>query len=331
MKREASFCVPAGNPSETVLAFLARRFTYHSHEVWQARVAEGRVQVNGQVARSEGPLAPGDRIEYDSHDLPEPPVATGYAVRFEDADLLVVDKPGNLPCHPAGAYFNHTLWALLKSRHGLESPAFVNRLDRETSGLVVVAKNAETARSCQSEFAGRRVGKRYQVLVEGVFPEVWEARGVMRADPAGPVRKRRLFVEGGTAGEAGSDWAETSFRRLAAGGGISLVEAAPATGRLHQIRATLWAGGFPVVGDKLYGVDPELFLRFCKGALTDADAAALRLNRQALHAGWLRMRHPRTREWLELEAPLPGDMAALVLLFRLSLTKPGAILHNDGL
>jgi 23S rRNA pseudouridine955/2504/2580 synthase/23S rRNA pseudouridine1911/1915/1917 synthase len=133
----------------------------------------------------------------------------------------------------------------------------------------------------------------------------------MKADPASPVGKRRLFVEGVPVEEAGSDWAETRFRRLAEGNGISLVEAVPATGRLHQIRATLHACGYPVIGDKLYGVDPDLFLRFRSGALTGADRTALRLNRQALHAARLRMRHPRTRQWLDVEAPMPGDMAAL--------------------
>jgi 23S rRNA pseudouridine955/2504/2580 synthase/23S rRNA pseudouridine1911/1915/1917 synthase len=303
--------VPPGGPAESLLEFLVRRFTYHTRDAWQSRLADGRVQVNGLPARTDVPLGSGDRLDYDIGDLPEPPVDIRYAVLFEDADILIADKPGNLPCHPSGAYFNHTLWALLKSRAGLENPAFVNRLDRETSGLVVVAKNTAAAKACGAEFAGRRVEKNYLVLVEGLFPDTREARGAMRENPAESVRKRRLFVEGVTPDEAGSDWAETRFRRLATGGGISLVEAAPSTGRLHQIRATLHACGYPVVGDKLYGVDPELFLRFRKGELTGADRAALRLDRQALHAVRLRMRHPRTHEWLEWEAPLPGDMADL--------------------
>lgn len=311
MKRKASFRLPPGTLPENLLDFLVRRFTYHTRATWQARLAEGRVRVNDRAGLESDFLGPGDVVEYVMHDLPEPPVETAFGVVYEDDELLVADKPGNLPCHPGGAYFNNTLWALLKSR-GLAELFLVNRLDRETSGLVVVAKNAEAARACRSEFAGRSVEKRYGVLVENLFPESWEARGAMREDSAGPVRKRRLFVEGVPLEEAGAEWAETRFRRLAAGGGLSYVEAAPSTGRLHQIRATLWAGGFPVVGDKLYGRDPELFLRFFEGALTEADRAVLRLERQALHAAGLRMRHPRTREWLEWEAPLPADMKDLI-------------------
>ncbi len=311
MKREASFLVPREEAEGTVLDFLVRRFTYHNRDAWQLRLTEGRMRINGRLVREDAPVSSGDRLDYDIHDLPEPPVETGYTVTYEDADLLVVDKPGNLPCHPAGAYFNHTLWALLKERHGLEEPAFVNRLDRETSGLVVVAKNAATADICRAAFAGRRVEKIYLALVEGRFPDTREARGAMREDPVGPVRKRRLFVEGVSPEEAGRDWAETRFRRLAASGGISLVEAAPVTGRLHQIRASLHGCGYPVVGDKLYGVDPNAFLRFCRDELTMADRALLRLGRQALHAARLRMRHPVTRNWMDWKAPLAADMAAL--------------------
>jgi RluA family pseudouridine synthase len=312
MKRKASVRIPLGSLTENVLDFLVRRFTYHDRSAWQARLSGGRVRVNDRVAREADLLGAGDVVEYAMDDLPEPPVQTGFGVVFEDDDLLVVDKPGNLPCHPGGAYFNNTLWALLKSRHGLAAPLLVNRLDRETSGLTVIAKTAEAARLCRDEFAGRSVEKRYWVLVEGLFPEAREARGAMRPDAAGPVRKRRLFVEGVSPLEAGAEWAETLFRRRGSGGGLSWVEAVPSTGRLHQIRATLCAGGFPVVGDKLYGRDPELFLRFFQGVLTEADHAVLRLPRQALHAAGLRMRHPRTREWLEWEAPLPADMRELI-------------------
>lgn len=319
MKREASFRLPAGAPPEHLLDFLTRRFTYHSRDTWQFRIADERVRVNGRPAREDVLLGPGDRVEYEIGDLPEPPVDTDVTIVLDDDDLLVVNKPGNLPCHPGGAYFNHTLWAILKERFRLREPALVNRLDRETSGLVVAAKNPAAAKACRAQFADRRVTKRYLALVEGSFPDTRDARGAMRDDPAGPVRKRRLFVEGVTPMDAAGEWAGTRFRRLAAGGGISLVEAVPATGRLHQIRATLLAIGFPLVGDKLYGTDPERFLRFCKGALTDADRAALRMDRQALHAAYLRFRLPRTQAWLEVEAPLPADMNRAVHTYGLLL------------
>jgi 23S rRNA pseudouridine955/2504/2580 synthase/23S rRNA pseudouridine1911/1915/1917 synthase len=311
MKRKNQFRIPPGSPPEPLLDFLSRRFTYLSREMWGATIGRHCVKVNEQLQVESYVLAPGDLVETELGGRLEPPVEDRFDCVFEDEDILVVDKPGNLPCHPGGAYFNHTLWAVLKAKRHLERPVLVNRLDRETSGLVVVAKTAPMARICHAEFADRHVDKVYLALVEGLFPDERRATGAMREDEGGPVRKRRLFVEGVPPAEAGGEWADTRFRRLASGGGISLVEAIPSTGRLHQIRATLHACGFPVVGDKLYGLDPELFLRFCQGGLTEADRARLRMDRQALHASRLRLRHPRTRAWLELEAPRPGDMRAL--------------------
>ena len=106
---------------------------------------------------------------------------------------------------------------------------------------------------------------------------------------------------------AGEQSAETRFRFLSSDGVISLLEAEPITGRPHQIRATLKAMGYPVVGDKLYGVDESIYARMGEDAMTDGDWAALRMKRQALHARCLAFRHPVTREELSFEAPLPSD------------------------
>jgi 23S rRNA pseudouridine955/2504/2580 synthase/23S rRNA pseudouridine1911/1915/1917 synthase len=300
MKRRNQFKIPPGAAPEALLDFLSRRFTYLSRETWDETIRRGRVSVNGQAADSARVLAAGDVVESELEGREEPPVDERFGVVFEDDDLLVADKPGNLPCHPSGSYFNHTLWALLKARRRIESPVMVNRLDRETSGLVVVAKNVRAAKLCQAEFAGRRVDKVYLALVEGLFPDERRASGAMRESDSGVIRKRRVFVEGVPPAESGGDWADTRFRRLWEGGGVSLVEVLPSTGRLHQIRATLLACGFPVVGDKV------------RGALTEADRARLRMDRQALHAARLRLRHPRTQKWLDLEAPLPADIKAVL-------------------
>jgi 23S rRNA pseudouridine955/2504/2580 synthase/23S rRNA pseudouridine1911/1915/1917 synthase len=312
MKRRNQFRIPPGSAPESLLDFLARRFTYLSRLAWEETIQRERVRVNEKPGNPAALLEAGDLVETELEGRDEPPVDETAGVVFEDDDILVVNKSGNLPCHPGGAYFNHTLWAVLKKRFRLEAPALVNRLDRETSGLVVVAKNARVGRLLSAEFSGRRAEKIYLAIVEGEFPEEVRACGAMREEQGGAIRKRRLFVEGVPPAEAGAEWSDTRFRRLATGGGISLVEAIPATGRLHQIRATLLACGFPVVGDKMYGVDPELFLRFCRGALTAEDRARLRMDRQAVHASRLRLRHSRAGTTLNLEAPLPEDMKVLM-------------------
>ena len=308
--------MPAGQPEVVLLDFLSSRFTYHTREQWQERIAEQRVLVNDVPATVHRVLAGGDAVEFIAHDIVEPPVSFDVRIVFEDYDVMVVDKPANLPCHPAGRYFNHTLWAFLKTRHCLESPILVNRLDRETSGLVLLAKHTKAEAKCRTQFAQRRVVKRYIVLVEGGFPESLQARGWMMPDPASGVHKRRRFKpephRQGAESEPFSEWAETDFRLLSRVNGVSEVEAILHTGRLHQIRATLSSLGYPVVGDKLYGPDPMMFVRFCTDALSDEDRRRLRMGRQALHAMDLEFQHPATEAVMHFESPLPADMAAVL-------------------
>jgi len=314
MKRRIQHRMPPGQPEVALLDFLGARFTYHTRDQWQGRIDEQRVLVNGAPAQAGRLLAAGDEVEFIAHDIPEPPVSFEIRVLREDYDIMVINKPANLPCHPAGRYFNHTLWAYLKTRHCLESPSLVNRLDRETSGLVLVAKHAKAEAKCRAQFAQRRVVKRYVVLVEGLFPETLRARGWLTPDPGSGVHKRRRFTsaEPDSAIPESAEWAETGFRFLRFVNGVSEVEAVLHTGRLHQIRATLSSLGYPVVGDKLYGPDPMMFVRFCTDALTEEDRLRLRMARQALHAAELEFEHPATGERVQAVAPLPPDMAAIL-------------------
>jgi 23S rRNA pseudouridine955/2504/2580 synthase/23S rRNA pseudouridine1911/1915/1917 synthase len=322
MKRRIKITLPPGQKEVALLDFLASRFTYHTRDQWNERIAEQRVLVDDTPAAADRLLLAGETVEFIAQDVAEPPVCFDIAVVFEDYDLMVINKPANLPCHPAGRYFNHTLWAFLKTRHCLEAPILVNRLDRETSGLLVVAKHPGVEAKCRAQFARRQVVKRYIVLVEGLFPDSLQARGWMRPDPESGVHKRRRFEPSALTPEPrtlpppdappGAEWAETDFRRLNHVNGVSEVEAVLHTGRLHQIRATLHSLGFPVVGDKLYGPDPMMFVRFCTDSLTAEDRRRLRMDRQALHAMELEFRHPGTDQLMHFEAPLPPDMAAIL-------------------
>lgn len=300
-----------------MLDYLASRFTYHPRDEWQSHILAERVLVNARPAPWDCRLMAGDRVEYIAQDRPEPPVNFDVGIIYQDHEILVVNKPANLPCHPAGRYFNHTLWAWLKTRQGITSPALVNRLDRETSGLLLVAKTPGAESRCRVQFLKRSVVKRYVVLVEGLFPGTLSAKGWMRPDPDSGVHKRRRFERvvsvdtfpSPPESVAGREWAETDFTRLRVSNGLSVVEAVLHTGRLHQIRATLSSLGFPVVGDKIYGPDPMIFVRFCTDTMMEEDWQRLRMPRQALHALELDFIHPTTGAALHFEAPLPVDMA----------------------
>lgn len=313
MKREAATTIGPQDAGQPLLEYLSRRFTYHDRERWQELIRTERVRLNDRPTESGALLCRGDTLAYVGFDQAEPPVSFSYTVRYEDRSLLVIDKPGNLPCHPGGRYFRHTLWYQLKNAGAAGACLMVNRLDRETSGLVVVAKTAAAAADCGRQFAAGQVRKRYLAVVEGLVPSgTHRADGVMGRDAASPVRKKQRFLAGAaTASGSGAASCRCRFRRLRYENQKSLVLVLPLSGRLHQIRATLCSLGYPVVGDKLYGPDDALFLKFIEGRLTPQDRRRLVLGRQALHAQALGLRHPDNGRELYVTAPLPADMAAL--------------------
>ncbi|MEA4861842.1 MAG: pseudouridine synthase [Victivallaceae bacterium] len=287
-----------GHESRTLIEYLAARFSYHSESEWRERIINSVITLNGASAAPETPLSAGDVIEYHVADLPEPEVDGNYSIVYEDSDLVAVDKPGNLPCHPAGPFYRHTLWFLLKKRYGDICP--VNRLDRETSGLSLWARTPETAKFFSKQLGAMR--KRYLVLVHGSFEHAMEAEGFLEPDAGSVVRKKLCFAWESSNPEAKRVC--TKFTPLRSGDRLSLIGAELVTGRTHQIRATLFSLGFPVAGDKLYGLDETMYMRQKARALTAADFETLIFPRQALHAWKLFIKLPDGSS-LELEAPAP--------------------------
>lgn len=290
----------AAGAGRNLLDYLSGRFDYRSRGEWSAALDNGEFLVNGLPASGEVVLAPEDVVEWLPGEIPEPEVDFSWRELYCDGQVLAVAKSGNLPTHPAGAYFRNTLWYELRRRYGEIHP--VNRLDRETSGVVLLALNVDAAARLQRSLPSMK--KEYLLLVEGL----WRERGAvtisgwLRRDDGSAVRKKqRLYPE-----PPGRE-AVTEFRFLAAADGVSKLAVHPLTGRTHQIRASALSAGYPVVGDKLYGVDERLYLKQSRGELTEADMAGLRMRRQALHASALEFPHPETGEIIRVEAPEPED------------------------
>ncbi len=282
--------------------YLALHFHRLDRAGWQRRIAEGSVLVNGISAAAETLLRDHDCISWFPGDLPEPEADLRFRTVYEDSDLLVVDKPGNLCVHPTGPFFRHTLWHLLGSRYG--EIRFVNRLDRETSGLVAAARNARTAAAMDNRNCPMH--KEYLALVFGRFRGTVRAKGFLEHDPASAVFKKKRFVTEPSSPD--SQTADTELREESAvGTDFTLVRAIPHIGRQHQIRATLFSLGFPLVGDKLYGPDETVFLRIRTKSVSPEDLNLLRMSRQALHSAGLSFRHPLTGKMIECESPLPED------------------------
>lgn len=226
-------------------------------------------------------------------------------ILYEDDHVLVVDKPAGMLVHPAGVRIDGTVIGVLRERYAGFALDLAHRLDRETSGLLLLTKGLDACRKLKDAFRDREVEKRYQAIVRGM-PE-WEERRVElpMGDSEGEIRVRQAIRRDGAP-------AVTVFRRLRAiGTGYALVEALPETGRLHQIRVHLEAIGHPLVGDKIYGHDGQAFLSFTESGLTESMLSALGHWRHALHASHLGFVHPSRGNWMEFHTPLPSDLIEL--------------------
>ncbi|RMD75758.1 MAG: RluA family pseudouridine synthase [Lentisphaerae bacterium] len=284
--------------------WLSARFTYHDQDEWEHLIRSGRVLVDGKPGHCGTILRKGAVVEYLPEEQQEPAVDFNWTILEQGNGWLAINKPPDLPCHPGGRYFRNTLWAELYARFG--KVHFIHRLDRETSGIVLVALNPETAGRLGKIIEAGRLRKEYLVLVEGEFPARLTARGWLCRDTASSVRKKLRFVELQPDLEPEDDatMCETYFERVDCCGGLSCLRAILKTGRTHQIRATLQSLGYPLVGDKLYGFDPDCFLRFIRGELSEEDQMRLGMKHQALHAWRLSWEGPDSDH---LTAPLPAS------------------------
>jgi 23S rRNA pseudouridine1911/1915/1917 synthase len=291
-------------------AWLARRLPSLSRSRVQALIDEGHVRLEGATARPSTRVRPGQvvRVHVPAPVPAQPqPEDIPIAVVHEDAHLVVVNKPAGLVVHPGAGTARGTLVnALLRHVRDLSGvggvlrPGIVHRLDRGTSGLLVVAKDDETHRSLVRQFAGRTVEKEYAALVLGT-----PARPAGEIDaPIGrdPVHRQKMSVRAPRGREARTSWrVEERFD------GAALLRVRIHTGRTHQIRVHLASIGHPVAGDPTYGGT-----RTPSSRRLAAREALLSLERPALHAARLSFAHPASGERLAFEAPLPRDLEAVL-------------------
>ncbi len=307
MGRDEAYKLVIASPDEgrRIDSWLARALPHLSRARVQTLIAQGHIRVDGGHTRSSMRLRCGQII---SVFIPAPvdpvlqPEDIPLDVIHEDEHLLVVNKPAGLVVHPgAGAPRGTLVNALLKHVRDLSGvggvlrPGIVHRLDRGTTGLLVVAKDDTTHRALTAQFAARTVEKEYLALVLGVP----RAREDMVTTPIGrdPVHRKRMSVRAPRGREARSSWTlEEAFD------GAALLRVRIHTGRTHQIRVHLASLGHPVAGDNTYGGTRAPSSR--RGA---ARAALLALSRPALHAARLAFVHPASGRRVSFEAPLPAD------------------------
>lgn len=223
-----------------------------------------------------------------------------YKILYEDEWFLAVDKPSPLPVHPVGRFSDKSLLALVEKDWGVASGSFhiANRLDSETSGLVLVAKSKEAAAGLKLQFENRQVRKLYTALVFGV-PRT--KRGIITT----PLGSKTVDSYHLTIPDPNGQSAETRYEVLESQGGYSRLAIEPLTGRTHQIRAHLASIGHPVVGDKIY-IDLAVYDRYVREGWQDDMAAIVKLPRLALHATSLEFIHPFDSKPMRLECALPA-------------------------
>lgn len=218
----------------------------------------------------------------------------------ETEDLLVLNKPGWIVCHPSKNGPWSSLVGAVREARGLEKIHLVSRLDRETSGLVILAKNHRTASRLQTAFARRTTRKRYRALLRGHLGEERSTESNLENDPESPVVVQQRVCFGGRGKSA-----LTHFKPLEYWGPHTFAEVIPETGRKHQIRVHAAWLEHPILGDKIYGGDPGAYLEFIENGWTPRLDAELRYHRQALHAAELEVWGEGFR--YRFEAPCPFE------------------------
>jgi 23S rRNA pseudouridine1911/1915/1917 synthase len=324
--------VPTEAAGQRLDQFLAAQMDGVSRSRVQLLMEQGDVLVNGKREKASLKLRGGERIDLTGEPHPAPLKATAenipLRVIFEDDDLAVVDKPAGMMVHAGsgqnedvrsrGTLVNALLYRFkaLSATGGDLRPGIVHRLDKDTSGLIVVAKNDRTHAALAELFSSRHIKKTYIALVQGAVER--EKGTINAAVGRDPLRRTRMTARPQENARSAVSHYEVIRRLATRFGKFTLVRVRIETGRTHQIRVHMASIGHPVVGDTLYGGSGQLTDQVAsqaaqsKAARRKAEPEKLRLGRNFLHSARLEFMHPVTGKLLELEAPLPEDLESFL-------------------
>jgi 23S rRNA pseudouridine1911/1915/1917 synthase len=314
------FVVKARMVGKRIDAYLASRYPDYSRSVIQKVIDADAVLINGLKTKPSYKVREGDQIRVWLPELiDEPPQAEDIPIGiiFEDAYFTVVNKPPGLVTHPAKGNWTGTLvnalqfhFDTLSTVGGDNRPGIVHRLDRDTSGLLIVAKDDKAHKLLAKQFEERTIRKEYLALVYGMPSR--DSDFIEKPLGMHPINREKVAIR---AIEDGGKEAVTFYEVLERFHGYALVRCKPKTGRTHQIRVHLAHIGHPILADKAYSGRGAFTLGDLLGP-DHTEASTVLLDRQALHAHSLHLEHPITRQPIDFNAPLPDDMAAALAALR---------------
>ncbi len=295
-------------PGTRLIDYLVQRFTYHSRDEWIEKIKRGKVMLDDRYPFVKDTITPGMILIYDPGDFEEPPANLNYSIIFEDEWFLGINKPANLLVHRAGKSFRNNL--IYQLRHVHEPPFktahTVHRLDRDTSGVILVAKTPQARAEIGRQFLESQIDKEYLAIVHGI------------ADIS-THREISLPIGKSATSEISYKYCVTAEGKPATtllngcktiGSRHCMLTVKPLTGRTHQIRIHLAAIGHQIIGDKLYGMSDDEYIRWRDYPEERKDE--LQFPRHALHCRMMSFFHPYIKETVTLEAELPEDMRQLV-------------------
>ncbi|MBN2401320.1 MAG: RluA family pseudouridine synthase [Spirochaetes bacterium] len=314
-KTTLSSVINRNNDGISLIDFLSSRFKYHTVDTWKEIIRRIDIKVNGHASSPDYILQYKDIVTY-SVILNEPRVDTNIKIIHNEDSFLVAFKPGNLPSHADGNFIKNTFIYIIKKMMSAEGYndylKLAHRLDRETSGLIVVAKSKDANRALARQFESGAIEKEYIAVVRGIIPDdSFAVDGHIAPDPESSVSIRKRVVPAGT---PGAQPALTSFEVIERLKNYTVVRCLPETGRTNQIRVHLAHSGHPLAGDKLYGRSDDEFLEFVRAARAGKHDPLPWMDapRHMLHASKIAFKNPATNEKLSFQSPIPDDMYAFI-------------------
>ena len=283
--------------------FLSNKFKYLTYDQWLDRISEGRFTIEDNVCNKDTILNIGDILVYDAPPFKEPDADLNYSVVYENEDFLAVNKPGNLLVHKKGAAITHNLIYQLREVHNppFKNADIVNRLDKETSGIVLVSKHKDALKELIKLFSDRAITKEYIAVTYNNFTDkVGYIDVPIKKGSSEKIRSKQVVDKAGKE-------AYTTYKVLATWDQYALVWLSPKTGRTHQLRVHLNSIGCTIVGDKIYGLSEDEFVQWKNNPQA---YKGLEFSRQALHS--FRLSFTYKDNDYSIFADIPADMKSII-------------------